>query len=283
VTGGIVSDLLDLLFPAVCLACRHARSGTAGLCADCARGLEGAALVECLACRAEGSGVPASRGDHARARLLAPYVYAGPLVELVHELKYGGRRDLARPLGGAMAERLGEASVRDGCRFALLLPLPLHPSRERERGYNQSALLAREISRSSGVPVPAERLLRRTRRTRAQAGLGPARRGENVRGAFAADRSPLLEGKEVVLVDDVATTGATALAAARALLAAGAAGVLVLAAGRTPLPRPESRKMAGTPDRLPGVSPCGRVPFPREPSLDHPDFRSRAVTGGPSS
>ena len=160
-----------------------------------------------------------------RARAVG--VYDGALRAIVHALKYDGRRSLARPLGRLMRER--GADLLDGA--ACVVPVPLHPSRRRQRGFNQAADLARHL----GVPVqPA---LRRVRATATQTGLPAAQRNRNVRGAFAAAGvARKLSGRAVVLIDDVSTTGATLEACARALKEAGVAEVRALTAARVVTP-----------------------------------------------
>jgi ComF family protein len=166
-----------------------------------------------------------------RARAIG--AYDGALRAIVHALKYEGRRSLAVPLAALMRAR--GADVLDGADWAV--PVPLHPSRRRSRGFNQAADLARHL----GVPLlPA---LRRTRVTEMQTGLPAARRRRNVRGAFDlargrwmlprdAARLRSLEGSTVVLVDDVCTTGATLDACAGVLKAAGARDVRAITAAR---------------------------------------------------
>jgi ComF family protein len=114
---------------------------------------------------------------------------------------------------------------------ALLVPVPLHPRKRRERGFNQSELLAEAISARAGVPLVKDALVRR-RETGTQTGLSAAARRANVRGAFAVRRRARIEGQRIVLLDDVYTTGATALACAQALLAAGAREVRLLTLAR---------------------------------------------------
>jgi ComF family protein len=155
-----------------------------------------------------------------RARAIG--AYDGALRSIVHALKYDGRRSLARPLGTLMKTR--GADILAGA--AIAVPVPLHPSRRRERGFNQAEDLARHV----GLPVV--RALRRIRRTPAQAELPAAQRHGNVKDAFAVQSQDGLLGQIVVLVDDVSTTGATLDACARALKNGGAREVRALTAAR---------------------------------------------------
>jgi ComF family protein len=152
--------------------------------------------------------------------------YEGALRKLIHLFKYGGVQPLARPFG----EFLARVLPRDG-HFDLIVPMPLHWRRRLERRFNQSALLAREISRRWNVPVRC--VVRRRRATAPQAGLTNAKRRANVAGAFRMKRGTRLDGMHVLLVDDVLTTGASAAACSRVLKRAGAARVTVLALART--------------------------------------------------
>ena len=147
----------------------------------------------------------------------------------MHALKFQGKTALARPLGDLMAE-VG-ATMLPVDAVDCLVPVPLHPSREAERGFNQSALLANRVSRRWGVPVEA-RALRRRRVTLPQTDLDASSRRANVRGAFAVSRPGAVDGRHVLLVDDVFTTGATVSECARVLLDAGATAVGVLTVAR---------------------------------------------------
>jgi ComF family protein len=161
-----------------------------------------------------------------RGASLGPY--EGVLRTAVHELKYRGRRRLAPRLARALAD---EPAVRPLlAEGALLVPVPLHARRLRARGFNQSALLARGLSARTGLRV-AE-VLRRRRDTTPQTGLSAARRRANVRAAFVVRRPAWVRGRTVILVDDVQTTGATALSCAHALLGAGAAEVRLVTVAR---------------------------------------------------
>jgi ComF family protein len=149
--------------------------------------------------------------------------------EALHALKFRGQRALAVPLGALLVEAT-RAGLPGGAP-QLLVPVPLHPRRERERGFNQAALLARRVGRAWGCAVRGDVLVR-TVATRSQTELDAAARRANVRDAFRARRSALVEGRHVVLVDDVLTTGATLSECARCLRAAGAAAVGALTVAR---------------------------------------------------
>ena len=151
--------------------------------------------------------------------------YDGPLRELIHLLKYGGMKPLARTL----ADHLASALPRDQ-QFDVAVAMPLHWRRRWQRGFNQSELLARPIARRRGIPMV--KAVRRTRATAAQAGLSNARRRENVSGAFRVGRPQRVAGRRVLLIDDVMTTGATASACALALKRGGARSVTLLALAR---------------------------------------------------
>ncbi len=175
-------------------------------------------LALCPRCRRAGRLVD-------RARAVGSY--DGALRAIVHAMKYEGRRSLARPLAALMRHR--GADMLNGA--ACVVPVPLHPSRRRERGFNQAVDLAAHL----GLPVVSA--LRRVRATATQTGLPAARRHRNVRDAFRATRAGLaLAGATVVLVDDVSTTGATLEACARALKEIGVAEVRALTAARVVSP-----------------------------------------------
>ena len=150
---------------------------------------------------------------------------------IVHALKYGGWRKVARPMGARMARTDWPADVL--AERAALIPVPLAPDRHRERGYNQSELLARAIAESWSVPVWTG-VLHRRRKTKTQTRLTPGERLANVAGAFsvAPDAGPTLRGAHVVLVDDVITTAATLNACAGTLYDAGARIISYVTFGR---------------------------------------------------
>ena len=167
----------------------------------------------CNGCEAPGRPI-------ACARAAGPY--DGALRAIIHAFKYDRRRSLARPLAALMRRAGAEAlDGADAC-----VPVPLHWRRRWQRGFNQ----AEELAVHLGVPVVCA--LRRTRRTHVQAALHADDRAANVAGAFAARWRALVAGSVLVLVDDVATTGATLEACARALRAAGAREVRAVTAAR---------------------------------------------------
>lgn len=188
-------------------------------------------LLTCPVCRTAGSG-PQGCCARCAASLFAPHIgpfelslgpYTGPLERAVRAYKFGGVRRLGQLFGTGVAESL-EASAWP---VDVLCAVPLHPLRYMQRGYNQSALVARVAARRRGLPYRP--LLRRVRSTRQQARLGAAARQRNVAGAFYA--APL-SGEGVVLVDDVMTSGATVTECALALFAAGAGRVYVATVAR---------------------------------------------------
>jgi ComF family protein len=202
----------------VCPACwAQVRRVPAPFCDVCGEPLaswRAEAGARCARCR---------RGTRAVDRTRAGGLYDGSLRAIVHALKYEGRRSLARPLAALMRAR--EDGTLTGAHA--VVPVPLHPARQCQRGFNQATDLARAL----GIPVV--RALRRTRATAAQSCLAAGHRHRNVRGAFSLTRAAArLRGATVVLVDDVCTTGATLDACARALKAGGVAEVRAITVAR---------------------------------------------------
>jgi ComF family protein len=184
------------------------------------------------------------RAEHrAVVRLIAPFEYAYPVDAWVRALKFGGERVYARVLGVLLAQTRAALQSELANLPTLLVPVPLHATRYRMRGFNQAEEIARVTGRALRIPVDADALTRRIA-TREQSGLSVRKRRRNVRRAFAAPRA--LSASHVALVDDVVTTGSTALAAAHALAERGVRQVEVWAAARAVL-TPARRIVAQAP------------------------------------
>lgn len=223
--------LLELVFPPACQVCRT--PGSFPLCNDCRYGFRLIRLPVCQKCGKPLRGPPDLVFTCTPCRHRRPYfaaaraagIYDGTLREAIHALKFGRRRALAAPLGALMADRAAADAGLRGAR--LVVPVPLHRYRMRERGFNQSELLAAKVSNHLNLPLRSDVLVRR-QATEAQSGLTLEDRRGNVRGAFTVTRA--LARDKVMLVDDVISTGFTASECARALRQAGAGQVVVLAA-----------------------------------------------------
>ena len=213
----LANTLLSSLFEPTCAACSQVLL----------QPLNGAVCERCWASIGRGTSLNEHpRGRHAVDWACAVDLYEGRLRDIIHALKYERRRSIAKPLGGLMRES-GTAMLATA---DLAVPVPLHPRRERARGFNQADDLARQL----GLPVAP--LLRRVRYTVSQIELPADERHQNVRHAFVVANGPAKAGRHipavVVLVDDVSTTGATLDACARVLKAAGVKEVRALTAAR---------------------------------------------------
>ncbi len=204
----------------VCFQCLEKMPWLVNCCPHCARPLT-LAVHNCPYCLEQ---------PFAFTYCCALASYQGALRETLHRFKYRGEKALAVSLGRLMAARL--AGMPWFSKVEMLVPVPLFPQRQRLRGYNQSVLLARTLSRELGIP--AEELLLRVRDTDSQTGMGRQNRWENMRGAFEKSGrwQSKLEGKEFLLIDDILTSGATAHAAALVLKEAGASCVSVAVIAR---------------------------------------------------
>lgn len=229
--------LLDLAYPPVCLNCDAPTAEPDTLCAGCFKGLRpitaplcprlGLPFAVSLGADALSAEAIADPPPFARAR--SAVIYNDVVRTLVSRLKYGDRPELARFCARLMASAGHELWAE----APILVPVPLHPARQWQRRYNQSAELALALGRLTGLAVDSG-LVRRTRKTRQQVGLSGDGRARNVSGAFAVHPDILVraKGRRVVLVDDVYTTGATTKAVTRTLLRGGVEAVDVVTFAR---------------------------------------------------
>ncbi|MCS6848747.1 MAG: ComF family protein [Anaerolineae bacterium] len=208
--------LLDLLYPPRCGGCD--RYGEGWWCCACN------ARTHWLSTRESQVALALPSGES--LVVISAATFAPPLREGIHRFKYESQPQLAEAFAAPMSTiwRAGGLSAD------VIVPVPLHAARLRERGFNQSAMLARHVSAAVGIPVAAS-ALRRIRPTQQQAHLDATARKENVRDAFAA-LPALVAGRAIMLVDDVFTTGATLMECANVLLRAGARSVSALTLAR---------------------------------------------------
>ena len=226
---------LDLVYPPCCALCRvRISNDRLVICDDCGSGLLSVDAPYCERCGhpldAPVASCPVCPGrtfyfDGA----FSGFQFNRPLQDLIHQLKYRNRPGIGRFLGSLLAKRVErEPGIPH---ITAVVPVPLHPLRNRERGYNQSAYIARGISDETGIPV-LENALVRNRNTPTQTSLSPEARMANVEGVFEVVRVEAVRDATVSLVDDIFTTGATINSCARALLQAGAERVFALTIAR---------------------------------------------------
>ena len=242
----ISARVLDLVFPSRCAGCRE--WSEAIFCLVCQRHLKIVAPPICYCCGVSFDALAQVLPDslcadcrdnrYHRMPILdkrrAPFIYLGPVRKAIHAFKYRGKTSLATPLSALLLEYSRDHAngifLKD---IQLIVPVPLHPVRKWRRGYNQSTLLAQELSKSTGIAC-AE-VLRRTRHTVPQVELHADERTQNIKGAFDMSNSvwPEYSGMQnVLLIDDVATTGATLEECARVLKKRGVKTVSALTLAR---------------------------------------------------
>jgi ComF family protein len=208
---------LDLLFPQWCIGC--GREGNY-ICERCRQSLTLISPPVCPRCgkpqHNDGLCPDCVNGDITIDGIRAPFVFDGVIRRAIHELKYRNLRALALPLADLLYEYLRDNAVPG----EVLVPVPLHRKRFRERGYNQSALLARQLGKLTGLPVVEDGLVRHRHTLPQVRTAGVDERRENVINAFSCPEEGLM-GKNIILVDDVTTSGATLNACAEVLKSSG--------------------------------------------------------------
>ncbi|MCU0614249.1 MAG: ComF family protein [Desulfobacterales bacterium] len=229
--------IIDIIYPRTCLSCNKAlgenpvdeiicrkcwnsiRLNNYPFCLKCGRHIEEAnvSLNSCPACRAQ---------NLCFDRAYSACIYEGAIKKLIHALKYSEKEHLGASLSRLLIDFIREFKLKIS-EIDLLIPIPLHKSRLREREFNQSEILAGYIAREFKKTLSVESLSRR-HRTRPQADLSFDKRLSNVKNSFIVDKKEMIFKKNILLIDDVFTTGSTCSDAARALKEAGAKKVIVL-------------------------------------------------------
>ncbi len=234
----LITGLKDIVYPRTCLICREKLDKFCVdelVCFKCWAAIKKNTPPFCFCCGRRLDNDPAA-GNICRAclnkpmhfdRAFAPCVYEGTIKSLIHAFKYDFKDYLARPLARLMSDFINEYAVPVNS-LDLIVPIPLHQARLREREFNQAELLAKEIAPLYDLEICPDNLVRK-RYTRSQAELEGMDRLANVKGSFTVKNPETFKGKKILLIDDVMTTGSTSSEAALTLKNSGAAKVLVLA------------------------------------------------------
>jgi ComF family protein len=235
----MLKAFLDILFPPRCHFCKEfiPEADDLHLCARC---LGACGLIRSPLCKRCGVPFFTDVGeDHLCGRCIdrpppfasarAAALFEGPVRELIHRLKYNRRVHHRRPLALLAVRRLTQFVAESGA--DLVIPVPLHVKRLRQRGFNQAVLLGEIVAREWGLPLMRRNMLR-IRWTEPQINLSVAERAANVRGAFSIIEPLLIRDRRIILVDDVYTTGSTVSECSRVLSDAGASEVFVVTIAR---------------------------------------------------
>lgn len=214
--SGLLFHIAGLLFPARCHGCDRIIQRDVFLCDACLK------TAERLENPCTGCGKPEGECDCGKNKftlnITAPFAYSGSIVSAIYRFKFGGDRNVHACLAEYMAESVKEKF--DGVGFDFVTCVPQTARRKRQRGYNQSALLAKSCAKLLGLPC--KEALLKTRNTKDQHKLKAKERAENLKGAFSVNDTSVVSGKTVLLCDDIKTTGATLNECRKTLLKAGA-------------------------------------------------------------
>ena len=229
--------LSSLFYPPTCVVCSGDAERREYLCANCRSRAPRIRSPFCVKCSEPFSGAitqtfSCANCEHRTLHFdsaVAAYRSRGIVRKLVHDFKYGRQRHLRYPLAEWLGETLSDPRLR-GRRFDVIVPVPLHPARERERGFNQAALLAELLATKAALPLRS--VLERIRYTTTQTAYDRAERMENLHNAFRLRKNRDVRELRVLLIDDVLTTGSTLSECARVLKAAGAISVHAATAAR---------------------------------------------------
>jgi ComF family protein len=229
----IFSYLLDLIYPPRCIFCRNIISidKPRGICTECNKELPFVVQPMCEKC-----GKPLKDSAHAvychdcfkqsheYDQSWAVFVYEGIVRQTIYRFKYGDHPEYAKYLGIFMAKQLQQLAK---CQADLIIPVPIHHTRKKQRGYNQAEKLVKVISYETHIPYDSSVLLR-IKETKPQSGLSPKQRKNNLKKAFGISDDSKIKQKKILLVDDIYTTGSTADCCSRLLKQKGAKEVYVL-------------------------------------------------------
>lgn len=229
----IKNIVLDIFFPPFCVACRAYKGRDSFLCDSCAALIKQNTAFFCPLCK---NRLPQKILCHPKIHYIlgAAGNYDDPVLQIaIHGFKYERIKSLSAPLGNILIDYL-EGAVKNWdilIQEFLIIPIPLHPRRERERGFNQSLLLAGKVGEHFDIPVV--QALRRVKNNSPQVSIkGREARKKNIAGVFKVDRPDLISNKNVILIDDVFTSGATMNEAVQALKDNGAKRIIALVLAR---------------------------------------------------
>ncbi len=215
--------LLEFIYPQFCLLCAiRLNDGAKHVCDDCWQKLP---RID-----SEAHALQAIVHNDNLANLFSLWPFGEDVQRIIHELKYNRMLSLGKRIGHDLGELLSQSN--EYIRADLIAPIPLHKVRLRERGYNQSLVIAKAMGKVMQIPVLCG-IVARCRNTQSQAKLNAAEREQNMSGAFRVPDSDQVAGRTILLVDDVCTTGATLNGCAGALRSAGAVSIMAVTAART--------------------------------------------------
>jgi len=235
--SGLLKGLRDLIYPNCCLVCKNKIPPTVQrqlICAGCRDKVENNLPPFCAGCGRHLDAKAIAKNTCAGCanvqfyfdRAFSPCLYTGTVKKLIHEFKYGGKDYLGEPLGAMMNTFIRDYNLPIA-HLDFIIPVPLHKSRQREREFNQAEILSRQIGKEFDKKVLTDGLIR-NKPTRTQTELTPQERRRNVEKSFWVSRPELVKNTNLLLIDDVLTTGATANEAAKSLKEAGAKIVLLM-------------------------------------------------------
>jgi ComF family protein len=234
----LIKGLVNIAYPRICLVCKKQLSDKQNVhnlvCAHCWTGIRKSSPPFCHSCgrHLEKSGYAKNMCPACLKKVLhfdrafSPCIYDGPVKELIHSFKYKNKEQLGEPLSRLMIDFINE--FRLPVSFVdFILPVPLHKTRMREREFNQAYVLGRRLAEEFNKPLLSDALIR-SRHTRTQTKLETEQRFLNVAGSFTVNKKIDLKGKNLLLVDDVLTSGATCSEAAKVLKESGAGIVFIM-------------------------------------------------------